>query len=285
MQAITVQEQYEWFIKALRDIGTHLLDLSDDLIGDYVFEEFDGDCTSFLSTAVLQPLYEKQFITREIYEKSLELARRFRALEHTSLWDVAAVKTAPEWREVLTLADEIKEMLNLPADYLLNEEYRYLNAIALEIDSTAKFQVRIKTWNEYIRLESDGYVFFCKDGEKICCEEEPILYRVRDWIAYLKFILTAEPVPKEKRDQIGKCDYENVLADILSDEDYRYCFMSAPDRNVYLYPKDADHYCIEITEGDPRLEPPTPFRVLYRTEVNTARLTEWIEILQPYAPY
>lgn len=281
MKELSVQEQYEWFIQTLRDIGTHLLDLSDDLIGGYVFEDFDADCTSFLHPIVLQPLRDQQYITGEIYEKASELARKFRALEYTPLWDVAAVKSAPEWREVLTLADEIKEMLNLPADYYLNEEYRYLNEIALHIDADTKFQVRIKTWNEYIRLESDGYVFFCKDGERICCEEEPILYRVRDWISYLKYILTAEPVPEEKWYRMGEYNYENVLADIISDENYRYCFMGCP---VYLYPKYPDRYCIEITEGDPFLEPPTPFRVLYRTEVDTAKLTEWIKILQPYAP-
>ena len=139
--------------------------------------------------------------------------------------------------------DEIKEMLNLPADYYLNEEYGYLNEIALHIDADTKFQVRIKTWNETIRLESDGYVFFCRDGERILCEEEPILYRVRDWIAYLKYILTAPPVPEENWGRIGECDYENVLADDTTGERFGYCLMGYGHRTVYLYPKDSDRFC------------------------------------------
>ena len=68
MKKLSIQEQYEWYIQALREIGTHLLDLSDDLIGDYVFEDFDDGCTSFLHPAVLNPLLDQQFITEEIYQ-------------------------------------------------------------------------------------------------------------------------------------------------------------------------------------------------------------------------
>ena len=183
------------------------------------------------------------------------------------------------------LSDQIKAIPNLPEDFFLNDEYRYLNEITLRIDDSAKFQVHVKTWNEPIRLESDGYVFFCKVGKKILCEEEPILYRVRDWIAYLKFILTAPPVPKEKWGRIGECDYEAVLADDTTDKRFGYCLMGYGHRTVYLYPKDSDRFCIEITEGTAFADPPIPIRVLYYTEVDRTKLIEWIEILTPYAPH
>lgn len=164
---------------------------------------------------------------------------------------------------------------------MLNKQYCYLNDIILKIDSSAEFNIHIKT-EEDIRIESDGYVYFCNEGEKICCDDGPILYRLGDWIAYLKFVMHSTPVREDKLYRMGITDYENILSEI-QDNNFEYCFMSSAEKCVYLYKKDADHYCIEITDGDPFREHPTPFHLLYHTELDAVILTEWLSILQFYA--
>lgn len=284
MKELTVQERYAWFVESLKDMGIHLLDLSDDLIGFYVFEEFDADSRSCLCETSLSILLNEQLISPEIYEQALELSRQYRELENSPLSSVEAVKTAPRWRELMLLSDRIKEQLNLSDEYRLNEEYRYLNPIALEIAPDTAFRVQIKTWNEIIRLESDGYVFLCRGGEKHLCEEEPILYRIPDWIAFLETVLNADPLPREKWGKVGETDYANCLLDEIPDNAFPFVFMGKGNGNVYLYPKDGGRFGIEITEGTPFLEEPTPYRLLWETEVDRTMLEEWIETLKPYAP-
>ncbi|MCH5161448.1 MAG: hypothetical protein J1G04_05400 [Clostridiales bacterium] len=113
MDKISVKERYDFFTSALSHCGTFLLSCNDDDIAYHIFEEFDGDCISFLSDTVLDSLLSAKFISEETYHLSLELAQRFRALENTSLWSVDAIRGSKEWLCVLSIADEIKKKLSL----------------------------------------------------------------------------------------------------------------------------------------------------------------------------
>ena len=105
---ITANELMELFIDTLQKCGVHLLEMSDDSIGYYVFEEFNSGVTSFLHDNSLFKLKETGLITGTIMQKSAELRHKFMALENTDLWNVDSVKYAKELREVLELSDEIK---------------------------------------------------------------------------------------------------------------------------------------------------------------------------------
>ncbi|MDE5592787.1 MAG: hypothetical protein K2I75_02520 [Clostridiales bacterium] len=111
MKEITVQEKYELYCDTLSHCGTFLLDSSDDEIGYHIFEEFDTDSISFLHPKTLDVLLNAKYITQEIYALSVNLAKSFRALEDTDLWNVSAVRTSKEWHTVLSLADKIKGKL------------------------------------------------------------------------------------------------------------------------------------------------------------------------------
>lgn len=110
-----IQEKYLWFCDALSHLGAFLLDLGDDDIEYRIFEEFDGDSISFLHPIVLDTLLSAGYITREVYDLSLELNNLFRATEGTPLWNVAAVRTSGEWARILALADRIKSKLSAAA--------------------------------------------------------------------------------------------------------------------------------------------------------------------------
>ena len=67
-------ERYELFEEALSHCGKFLLNLADEDIAYHIFEEFDGDCTSFLNEKNLERLRLSSKITLEIVDMALELS-------------------------------------------------------------------------------------------------------------------------------------------------------------------------------------------------------------------
>ncbi len=104
-------DSYELFKNALDHCGSFLLDLSNEDLGYHLFEEFDGDSISFLNENFLTQLLSSGRISREIVDMSLELSKKFRALENTELWNVKSVKENQKWFEILALSDQIQAML------------------------------------------------------------------------------------------------------------------------------------------------------------------------------
>jgi len=111
MMDITVNKLMELFVDTLQKCGMHLLEMSDEYIGYYIFEEFDSGAISFLHESSLLKLEKAGLITESISQKSAELRSKFMALQNTDQWNVDSVKCAKEWREILELSDEIKSLL------------------------------------------------------------------------------------------------------------------------------------------------------------------------------
>ena len=111
--AINSIERYELFEEALSHCGKFLLNLADEDIEYHIFEEFDGDCISFLNEKHLNRLLQMKKIPLEIVNMALELSSKFRAFENTKLWNVQSVKSSEEWLEVLELSDYIKKELKV----------------------------------------------------------------------------------------------------------------------------------------------------------------------------
>ena len=112
MESISCTKLFELFIDTLDHFGTFLLKAGTEDIGYYVFEEFDSDSVTFLHENTLDQLLEGGYISAEVYPLCQLLRKRFRELEKTDLWDVEVVRSAPEWYELMVLADKIKSMVN-----------------------------------------------------------------------------------------------------------------------------------------------------------------------------
>ena len=98
---INSTERYELFKEALSHCGKFLLNLADEDIEYHIFEEFDGDCTSFLNKYNLNLLRQSGKITMEIVDMALELASKFRALEGTELWNMRSIRKDEKWLEII----------------------------------------------------------------------------------------------------------------------------------------------------------------------------------------
>lgn len=111
MESISCIKLFELFIDTLNQFGTFLLKADKEDIGYYVFEEFDGDSITFLHEYTLNRLLDSGYISAEVYPLCQLLRKKFRDLEGTTLWNVEAVCSTPEWYEILSLADKIKSMV------------------------------------------------------------------------------------------------------------------------------------------------------------------------------
>ena len=134
MGKITTQERYGLFKQTLEHCGLFLLNLSDEDIAYHIFEEFDGDCISFLDEKNLDRLKLSGKITSEIVDMALELASKFRSLENTELWNVCSVRETERWRAIMELSDRIKTELTQLVDrtscfdWFNRKVYRLFNA-------------------------------------------------------------------------------------------------------------------------------------------------------------
>ena len=108
---ITVNELMELFVDTLQKCGVRLLEMSDEHIEYYIFEEFNTGAGSFLHENSLNKLKKANLITETVLQKSTELRKKIFSLEKTNEWNVASVKYSKEWREILELSDEIKLLL------------------------------------------------------------------------------------------------------------------------------------------------------------------------------
>lgn len=111
MTQISCTRLFDLFTDALNHFGTFLLNMDAEDIGWHVFEEFDSDSITFLHENTLNRLLDGGYISAEVYPLCQLLRKKFRELEGTDLWDVEAVRSAPEWYELLVLSDRIKSMV------------------------------------------------------------------------------------------------------------------------------------------------------------------------------
>lgn len=151
MKEININELYSYFCSAISHCGTFLLRCNDDDIGYHIFEEFDTDCNSFLSDLALKTLLTANYISKEIHDSALNLAKLFRALDDTHLWNVDAVRNSEEWLRVLSLGDDINKAIN-----------NHLKSFAVyfsEDSDLVELETSMKEWRGDVLVSCDGCLY------------------------------------------------------------------------------------------------------------------------------
>lgn len=109
---ISLEEKYENFKRTIQECGSYLLTESDDTVKHNLFEEFPIDVVSFLYEDTLNLFLDEGMIDNGILEKSIELRSLFLQLEkNAELVSVEAVRTYEEWKRILRISDEIRQLL------------------------------------------------------------------------------------------------------------------------------------------------------------------------------
>ncbi|EAC9077707.1 hypothetical protein HB822_06860 [Listeria innocua] len=126
MNPITIGQSVEFFLETLAECSKEKLNLSDEMIEHYILEEFIVSVAGAFSNFTLERLYDEGIIDSNIKDKSRLLQSKVMELDNTNLWNVEAIKTSPEWAEVIQLSDEIKRLVT---DKWTSEELVYLKTL------------------------------------------------------------------------------------------------------------------------------------------------------------
>jgi len=108
VKKLTIEEQYRFFKDSFSYCGCFLLELNDKDILYYLFEEFDTFATSFLHSAMLDPLRESGYINDEIVSMCQLLRDRYIKLGNSGkIWGAEEIKASSDWLDLFRLADVI----------------------------------------------------------------------------------------------------------------------------------------------------------------------------------
>ncbi|EAE1482394.1 hypothetical protein CHJ26_00605 [Listeria monocytogenes] len=126
MKKLTTEQSFEYYLSSLCILGMHTINLSDEEIEYEIFEELAIDYPAALSTYTRELLVDNDIIDRELSLLSKQLQTKLFELDGGLLWNVKALRTTPEWKEVLRLSDEIKGLIHQQwtdeeLDYLLGK--------------------------------------------------------------------------------------------------------------------------------------------------------------------
>ncbi|WP_321385338.1 hypothetical protein [uncultured Enterococcus sp.] len=126
MEKLTLGGKFDWFIDTLEKSGMFILELSNEEIETFIFEDLIVGVTSFFSKKNLLELKENGLIDEEIEKKAYFLREKVLNLDNTSLWNINSVKQSPEWLNIFMLSDELKNELY---EKWSEEEIEYLKTI------------------------------------------------------------------------------------------------------------------------------------------------------------
>ncbi|EOC6380047.1 hypothetical protein ACI6EI_001158 [Listeria monocytogenes] len=126
LKKLTTEQSFEYYLSSLCMLGMHTINLSDEEIEYEIFEELAIDYPAALSPYTRELLVDNDIIDRELSLLSKQLQTKLFELDGGILWKVKALRTTPEWKEVLRLSDEIKGMIHQQwtdeeLDYLLGK--------------------------------------------------------------------------------------------------------------------------------------------------------------------
>ncbi|RWX02279.1 hypothetical protein [Flavobacterium cerinum] len=109
---IPLDKSYDLYIDTINDCGIFLLNKSDEEIEYRIFEEFIIGAHSFLYRGNLEKLNLAGYITKEVMDKSIILRDKVLLLDNTDEWNIFSVRTSKSWRDIMILADEIKDKIS-----------------------------------------------------------------------------------------------------------------------------------------------------------------------------
>ncbi|OJG65719.1 hypothetical protein RV09_GL001059 [Enterococcus moraviensis] len=103
-----------------------ILELSNEEIETFIFEDLIVGVTSFFSKNNLIELKENGLIDEDVEKKAYLLREKVLNLDNTNLWNINSVRQSSEWLDIFRLSDELKNKLH---ERWSDEEIEYLKTI------------------------------------------------------------------------------------------------------------------------------------------------------------
>ncbi|MBC2109010.1 hypothetical protein [Listeria innocua] len=123
---ITVGGKFDWFIDTLEKSGMFILELSNEEIETFIFEDFIVGVTSFFSKNNLSELKANEIIDEDMKKNAYLLRKKVLKIDNTDLWNINSVRQSSEWLDIFRRSDELKRQLK---ERWSDEEIEYLKTL------------------------------------------------------------------------------------------------------------------------------------------------------------
>ncbi|EAC2402326.1 hypothetical protein AOU52_06510 [Listeria monocytogenes] len=126
MKKLTVGGKFDWYIDTLEKSGMFILELSNEEIETFIFEDFIVGITSFLSKNNLSELKANEIIDEDMEKNAYLLREKVLKIDNTDLWNINSVRQSSEWLDIFRRSDELKRQLK---ERWSDEEIEYLKTL------------------------------------------------------------------------------------------------------------------------------------------------------------
>lgn len=126
MKKLTIGGKFDWFIDTLEKSGMFILELSNEEIETFIFEDFIVGVTSFFSKNNLSELKANEIIDEDMEKKAYLLREKVLKIDNTDLWNINSVRQSSEWLDIFRRSDELKRQLK---ERWSDEEIEYLKTL------------------------------------------------------------------------------------------------------------------------------------------------------------
>ncbi|ARJ91056.1 hypothetical protein E1Z16_04735 [Listeria monocytogenes] len=123
---ITIGGKFDWFIDTLEKSGMFILELSNEEIETFIFEDFIVGVTSFFSKNNLSELKANEIIDEDMEKNAYLLREKVLKIDNTDLWNINSVRQSSEWLDIFRRSDELKRQLK---ERWSDEEIEYLKTL------------------------------------------------------------------------------------------------------------------------------------------------------------
>ncbi|AYY78997.1 TPA_asm: hypothetical protein GGA60_13415 [Listeria monocytogenes] len=126
MKKLTVGGKFDWYIDTLEKSGMFILELSNEEIETFIFEDFIVGVTSFFSKNNLSELKANEIIDEDMEKNAYLLREKVLKIDNTDLWNINSVRESSEWLDIFRRSDELKRQLK---ERWSDEEIEYLKTL------------------------------------------------------------------------------------------------------------------------------------------------------------
>ncbi|ELY0463010.1 hypothetical protein SLM20_002306 [Listeria innocua] len=126
MKKLTVGGKFDWYIDTLEKSGMFILELSNEEIETFIFEDFIVGVTSFFSKNNLSELRVNEIIDEDMEKNAYLLREKVLKIDNTNLWNINSVRQSSEWLDIFRRSDELKRQLK---ERWSDEEIEYLKTL------------------------------------------------------------------------------------------------------------------------------------------------------------
>ncbi|EDN7385558.1 hypothetical protein GPA37_08980 [Listeria monocytogenes] len=123
---ITIGGKFDWFIDTLEKSGMFILELSNEEIETFIFEDFIVGVTSFFSKNNLSELKANEIIDEDMEKNAYLLREKVLKIDNTDLWNINSVRQSSECLDIFRRSDELKRQLK---ERWSDEEIEYLKTL------------------------------------------------------------------------------------------------------------------------------------------------------------